>query len=41
LMNWNGGSLKAKLYLVFKVQLRDSKAIIALEKLLGKRAGKV
>ena len=41
LMNCNGSSLKPKLYLVFKVRLHDSRAIIALENLFGKSASKI
>ena len=40
LLNCNSGSRKAKLYLVFKVRLRESRAIIALENFFGKSVGK-
>ena len=40
LMDCNRGSLKAKLYLVFKVRLRGSRVIIALENSFGKSVGK-
>ncbi len=41
LINCNRRRLKVKLYLVFKVQLRDSLAMIALENLFGKSARKI
>ncbi len=41
LLNCNSGSRKAKLYLVFKVRLRDSRAIIALQDYFGKSVGDV